>query len=383
MRDLLSTLPAPLPLMILEAIEHLPSLYHLIQAWPTAAVIFERHYPRLVRLTLSYYPWELQKVLYFRLNLKTEGSRIIESLTNFVSKRRYMNANLPNDLSNAKASFSFSAARSLLVTAHHIQESAHAFLETHLSRIASLKSSYQLDLTYHYGSSYPERPPKSRPFDPANTGPPSWIEEQRVLLSLWRLQLFADFFPVNTPSQSVYQPLEWQRSRDLNGFWAMLELWQIEELHDLEDYLREHTAGFKAFADFSTLRYDGHQPVACPTSCPLEDIELYSRGQADTYLQHQSPVADFLETLQSQIDSPLYKCDLKPFWRLGFRFWDSKRMPFLELLIDTYSKNRRPWGIARQERFSIAAVNENRLPMDDMFTRPSTVMTNPLNMLEG
>ena len=208
MRDLLSTLPAPLPLMILEGIEDLPSPYHLIQAWPTAAVIFERNYPRLIRSLLSYYPWELQKLLYLRLNLKTEGSRIIESLTNFVCRRRYMNGNLPRGLSNVKASFSFSAAMNLLVVAHHIQESAHAFLETHLSRIASVNSSYQLDPTYYDRPSYSERLPRSRPFDPANADPPSWIEEQRVLLSLWRLQLFADFFPVNTPSQSVYQPLE-------------------------------------------------------------------------------------------------------------------------------------------------------------------------------
>ena len=332
MRYLLPTLPAPLPLMIVEGIEDLPTLHHFIQAWSTAAVIFERNYIRYVRSILSYYPWELQKMLYFILYLKTEGSMDIRSLTNYASRRRFMNENLPRDPSDVKASFSLSAAWSLLFTAHHIQESAHAYLETHLGRIASIKPSCPLHPTYYSSSCCPERPHNSRPHDPIHAGPPSWIEEQRILLSLWRLQLYADFSPLSTPSQSAYRALE------LNGFWAKLDSWQMEEINDVDKYVLENTDGFKGVWNFSKLRLDDHRPVAYPVPCPRGDIELHSRGQADTQLHQQSCGADYLETMLVGVEPQLYYCDPKPFWRLGFRFWDSRRMPLLKLLMNAYSK---------------------------------------------
>ena len=187
MRDLLSTLPAPLPLMIVEGIEDLASLYHVIQAWPTAAVIFERDYCRIIRSILSSYTWDLQQLLYFRLYLQTEGSTATEGLTNFLRGRDYMNTNLPSGPGDLQASFSFSAARSLLFVAHHIQEAAHAFLQTHRCRTTSPKSSRFSDLKYYDRSSHRKRSLKSRTFQSRNAGLASWDEHQHVMLSLWRL----------------------------------------------------------------------------------------------------------------------------------------------------------------------------------------------------
>jgi len=63
MPDPLATLPAPLPLIIMEAIEDLPTVHNLLFASPAASYYFEQYYVEVTEAILSNYEPELQQLL--------------------------------------------------------------------------------------------------------------------------------------------------------------------------------------------------------------------------------------------------------------------------------------------------------------------------------
>jgi len=63
MPDPFATLPAPLPLIIMEAIEDLPTVHNLLLASPAASYYFEQYYVEVTEAILSNYEPELQQLL--------------------------------------------------------------------------------------------------------------------------------------------------------------------------------------------------------------------------------------------------------------------------------------------------------------------------------
>lgn len=72
MPDAFSTLPAPLPLMIAEEIEALPTLHHLLQASPTINAVLEHDHARIMEAILARYPAQLQQLLRLMLKLRRD-----------------------------------------------------------------------------------------------------------------------------------------------------------------------------------------------------------------------------------------------------------------------------------------------------------------------
>ena len=139
MPDPFTTLPAPLPLMIIKEIEDLPTLHHLLQASPTVSSIFSRSYARIIEGIVSRYSIWVQGPISVVLKLH-DGDR--ESLLRHTGSEENLDSFLKEHLpcksrppqSMAKRPSSLRSARSLLRTAITIQKLAGHFLETHLQR---------------------------------------------------------------------------------------------------------------------------------------------------------------------------------------------------------------------------------------------------------
>jgi len=90
MPDPFATLPAPLPLIILEAIEDLPTVHNLLLASPAASYYFEQYYVEVTEAILSNYEPELQQLLrtmiLFRSSAENRSSKLAspKDLRNFL-----------------------------------------------------------------------------------------------------------------------------------------------------------------------------------------------------------------------------------------------------------------------------------------------------------
>ena len=147
MPDPFTTLPAPLPLMIIEEIEDLPTLHHLLQASPTVSGIFSRSYARIIEGIVSRYsPWVQGPIsVVLKLHDRDRESllrhtRSEENLDSFPKEHLPCKSLPPQSM--AKRPSSLRSARSLLRTAITIQKLAGHFLETHLRRTHTVMSSY-------------------------------------------------------------------------------------------------------------------------------------------------------------------------------------------------------------------------------------------------
>ena len=74
MPDPLATLPAPLPLIIMEAIEDLPTVHNLLFASPAASYYFEQYYVEVTEAILSNYAPELQLLLRAMILCRSNAS---------------------------------------------------------------------------------------------------------------------------------------------------------------------------------------------------------------------------------------------------------------------------------------------------------------------
>ena len=197
MPDPFTTLPAPLPLMIIEEIEDLPTLHHLLQASPTASSIFSRDYARIIEGVVARYSAWVQGPISVVLRLHDgDGESLLrhtrseENLDSFL-KEHFPCKSLPPQ-SIAKRPRSLSSARSLLRTAITIQKLAGHFLKKHLQRTHTVMSSWLTKLDQQGAWNHCGTPRHTITADSSQWRTPSWIEEQRVLKSIWRLQLYID-----------------------------------------------------------------------------------------------------------------------------------------------------------------------------------------------
>ena len=292
--DFFSTLPAPLPLMIMEAIEDLPSLHRLIQTSSSAATVFKRNPGTIMETILSYYPAELQRLLYLILNFRSGGntttrdqSQRARSVDRFLDGT-FMRELQPNSADTnlpSTASFSIVATMSLVKDADHIQQLAHSFLEIHLARSARIEPYYQLDPFYHYHASYPKQPPVCRRYKPMDSGQPSWIEEQRVLRALWRLQLYFDLLTLGISSQldDVTKFLSLLRQEGPHKLWERLAHWELRELACVYEYFLEMSNESMTTSHLFRFPDVDYNSVAIPAPRPRETKAIRSFGQAEMH----------------------------------------------------------------------------------------------------
>ena len=348
MPDPFSTLPAPLPLMILEAIEELSTLNCLLQSSPAANFIFERYYCEITEAVLSNFVPQLQQLLRTVVLIRSDRLSVKDeldspyALENFLATRALDNDVGIKPLSNAMVSLS--AIRSLTRSASHVQQVSDSFFKTLLDRVNSIEPFYLLDklndLSFRdcHGKF-----PEGRPYKPLTCGHPSWIEEQRVYRALWRIQLYFDLVTITRPSLDfTSQVWELLKNEGPHRVWGGLKRpWELGEMDCVYGFLCEFFDAIKTpsthlskFPDTET------EVVTVPRPTPHDDYVSSEWGQTTKNLNYRSRGVAMFKLIRRSFHTTLYDSgfepfqlvDYEPFRRLGFDIWDREKMAGLGLI---------------------------------------------------
>ena len=360
--------------MMVEEIEDFPTLHHLLEASPTVETVLQHDYARIIGAILPRYPSQHQRLL--RLILKLHGDEgIAEKIqtSSSIDFYHFLEGFLQDSSNLPKTFITFEAVKSLLSTAHNIQQLTRHILDVHISRINSVKPSYQVDpnFTYRLGKG----PPECRNYEPARYTTNSWVEEQRVSRALWRLQLYMDLVSVREagrPSNTIDDVTDVLRKDGPLRIWNKLAKWELVEIDCVHDYLMENLGAKDSYSSTTPYLLNmpviTDQPVALPASYPHDDEHTRAWAQSELHLERQNTAVSLMRVMQSRQDSPLRGCDFKPFWRLGCWIWDTKRMTTLGLLaIPHYIREQNQRGL---EMAGLDPLPTRRsLSMEELFTR--------------
>ena len=362
MPDPFATLPAPLPLMIFEALEDLSTAHCLLQASPAANATFEECYCKITEAILCKFVPKLQQLLRRIIIIRSDALSIKDDL---VSPR-----NLDNFLATcvldknfgatplSTATVSLSAVRSFISSARHIQEVSASFFEEFLSRVNNIKPSYLLNQSYRYSRKYPRVLPEGRTYEPVKCGPPSWVEEQRVHRALWRLELYFNLVEITKPSsESDSQVWNLLKDEGPHRVWlewpitdaelasicggaiptGLLPDWQADEMDDIYGFLYEFSGGKMPRSaqqpHLAKLPAIAPKDLATAQPLPYQNATVANWYQSPIHLEQSAPAVHFFQIfLHDEPFSPLYNSSFKPFRRLGFGIWDREKMARLGLI---------------------------------------------------
>ncbi|KAL9068107.1 MAG: hypothetical protein Q9161_006460 [Pseudevernia consocians] len=358
MPDPFSTLPSPLPLIVLESIEDLSTLHHLLQASPDASFIFRKYYCAITEAIFSNFVPKLQELLRTIVAIRSGlcTSDVFNSpkaLGNFLEPRILKSSFDSKPFFSASAkplrntSASLAAVRSLAKSANHVHSLSRSFFEVHLERINNIKPSYLLDQSYHYSRKSKLHPPEGRRYEPVKCGNPSWIEEQRVYRALWRLVLYFDLVSISKPSQGdINEVWELLRSEGPHGAWSRLPRWELLEMDCVYEFLVESSSVKSSSSDHSShlsqLPASELKSITVPQPTPIQNDTLRKWHQSILDLNHRNDAASFFNSAQIIWHSPLYRFSIDPFLRLGFVIWDLDKMGRLGLA-DLSPVHLPPW----------------------------------------
>ena len=360
MPDPFATLPAPLPLMIIEEIEDLPTLYYLLQALPTVSIIFSRGYGRIIEGIVSRYSAWVQGPISVVLKLRGDNRESLLHQTrspediDFFLKEHLPSESLPPQ-SMAKKPRSLRSARSILRTAVTIQKIADHFLETHLQRTHSVMSSYLTYQSQQATSTHSGALANRIAVDFSQWTTPSWLEQQRVLKSLWRLQLYLDLLAIRLPHTTA--PSDERMTRYLRD-WGPTRLYskllaysEVVEMNYVHRYISTTFYDLNGYNPGDTRRLEvlpqlQISTVSTPVSLrgPGEGTHFWM--QADRAAALQAPGAQFLLRAYTRYRFPESMTGIWTFRCLGFLMWDLKRMIALGLLVD-------PHNLVEQDEYSM------------------------------
>jgi len=189
--------------------------------------------------------------------------------------------------------------------------------------------------------------PEGRRYTVPKTGGPSWIEQYRVVRSLWRLQLYYTLTNVSARSVSVHHldaMLTSHPDEALRRIWGHLRPWELDEIDCVHDYLGQvdislAESEYKVSVQHASLPSLSFEMDTATSATILLDTP--SASDETIFLWHQDLelaqyASDGYNSFHSyglrSLMSPLKESSSKHFRRLGFGIWDLKRMASLELL---------------------------------------------------
>lgn len=149
MPDPFSTLPLPLPTIILSGLEDLGTLHCLLQASSAVHAIFAMQYCEITESILSNFLPQLRQLLRVVVYIRSQSSNIrrqsdcIDAYNDF--RGAYILAPNAGVSPLAKSTATLGAVRSLVQTASHVQNLAASFFVAHLERVNKIKPYRSLD----------------------------------------------------------------------------------------------------------------------------------------------------------------------------------------------------------------------------------------------
>lgn len=186
----------------------------------------------------------------------------------------------------------------------------------------------QLIEEFCYASDFPgERPGHQRPagkqYQPRNTGPPSYVEEHRMINTIWRIQLLYEMASAQqrgdiwSGAEGKLEPL------DFLDFYH-LPLFQADQIRSVLDYLEE----VKGWNDQASDRFSLPAITTANTfNWPMSPLQCSRDKRSIGETPNSIPMGyRFFRVLVTDYRSPLRYLPFAPYRKYGFAFWDTKRM---------------------------------------------------------
>lgn len=342
-RDAFGRLPEELRVKIIKLSPNPLALRCLAHASPAMGRVLDRYPLEIVEVILEVtVPVEIRRLIHAVLKLRF--SRFPASLPEAQRVAKTNSTAATSEMRSSRLDRAALAVRSLLTTATNVLNWSHACLEHLIQKSMQLRPSTLIK--NGAGSTRQEEfenAESQKDYLPQDTGPPSWVEEQRMIKSFWQLQFFLELqgaghkgcLGTNWPRQEV--DVLSQSSAD--SFYDVLN-YQREQILTACDFLSAVTSGTvnsveavhdNAY-DLPTVRWVEGAVPRCSCAEPLSferNKDTFSQGPENL---DRTPWAYHFHHAMSSSDrwldgSPLTLVYPFQTWRkYGFAIWDDKRM---------------------------------------------------------
>ncbi|KAL1969769.1 hypothetical protein VTN77DRAFT_7278 [Rasamsonia byssochlamydoides] len=325
-------LPREVLLAIMQHVP-LPFLHSLVYASPAAARIFDAYGVAILEAAMTAtLPDQIQDII--RLVAMVRSSAVeCRSLGEF--SRLYIGPEASDFPPPLSMDLSPAILRGMLVTAWQVWCLTHACLQHYIDRCMALQPSHLVDPTFEFGIKAPpwQEQPAGKRYQPRNAGPPSWVEEQRVARAFWQVQMLYDLRKAAVQGQLGWPQDDLDRLHWLDAatFWRATGV-QAEQIWAVMEYIDEMETKGGCSAQKPpwpvrevTVRWPTPEPVS-------QDASGLDWEQDAVHLDKETPGYRCVGLLAGHARSPLRYVTFAPFSRLGFAFWDLKRLCALELV---------------------------------------------------
>jgi hypothetical protein len=342
-RDAFGRLPEELRIEIIKLSPDPVSLRSLVHASPAMGRVLDRYPLEIVEVVLdATVPVETRRLM--GAVLKGRFSRFPASLSEAQKVAKTASTTATDEMRSSRLDQAAAAVRSLLATAENVHAWSYACLEHLIRKSMELRPSTLIKLGDGFKKQEQFENAESREdYLPQYTGPPSWVEEQRMIKAFWRLQFFMELqgasnkgrLDTHWPGQEVdvlsksspdsfYDVFDFEREQTLTAcdfFGAVTSgnIASVEAVHD------------NAYG-LPTIRWvEGAVPRCSCAEPPSIELGKDTFCQGPVYLDRM-PCSYFFYQVMSTTNGWLDGCPLTlvfPFqsWRkYGFAIWDDKRM---------------------------------------------------------
>ncbi|KAL0943116.1 uncharacterized protein CTRU02_201002 [Colletotrichum truncatum] len=340
-QDMFGRLPEELQLQIIKLSPDLSSLWSLAQASSTVGGVLDRSPLEIVEAVLELtVPLQTRRLM--RAVLRGRALCFPASLSE-ARRIATIDSTAATDGTPPLDSDQVRVVRSFLATAENIHAWSHACLDHLIKRSMELRPSTLVRLGT--GQSCQETFQRAESHDdhlPRHTGPPSWVEEQRMTKAFWRLQFFIE---LQRAGESGHLGAHWP-GQDVD----MLLTSTLGEFYEVFDFERQQIlTAYDFFLTITSrpgtmqisLRDNAHGlPTILQTEGTISNLmgpcaEQPSFGFGeDTFHQgpehlDTTPMSYHFQDIMSGHDpkgSPLMGIPFEPYRKFGFAIWDNKRM---------------------------------------------------------
>lgn len=344
--DIFASLPYEIILNIIKLAPDLSSLWSLIHASPVCSVLFDICASEIVNtIVIATVPATIQRLMQGTLRCQTLADFTLKEARAVVSDGRIRE--VPYRLPQKTES---KALRKLLSFAHKIHLLSYTCLDHYIDISLTLRPKKLVELPIdgqpgHYREVY-ERA-TYMDYQPRKTGPPSWVEEHRVIKAFWIVYHFLQLKKAYRENRLDWptDDLELLASTDLLDFYE-LSMHTKQQLLTVYDFIIAKWPDF--MADDSI-----HNPDT-PTAAKMENtFNLGCRPKTiygpkeDHFQQNQEylnrlPMSLIFHTYMSNNSkySPLPDVPFTPYRKYGFAIFDDQRMTDLGLA----EADRKAWA---------------------------------------
>ncbi|KAH8815740.1 hypothetical protein F5884DRAFT_191133 [Xylogone sp. PMI_703] len=327
--DPFGRLPTEILLKIIKISPSFSSLWSIVNSSQTMAILLNKFAAEIIETTIkATATGQMQELIRAVLRAQVSCRLGLEEARNLVCKKYPVPTPLSADeIQDSKSLYYF------LSIAHNIHVLAHACCDHYIKASLAISPSAFIKFNRYNGDVlawYDEAEGCS--YEPRETGPPSWVEEQRVIKALWRIQFF---FELNISRKAG--TLDWPEddlktlaSTSVPSFYTIRDF-EIEQILTVYEFIQDLIKREGYTEDDYRLPVvpakDSFNVKCAPTPRPLRNYREDKLHQSLVRLDAAPLSLGFWWRMSRTHNySPLKNIPFDPYRRLGFALWDQKRM---------------------------------------------------------